>query len=222
MKVNWLERRDFLLGFLVVFSLFSVALNVLLILHITHPSYLRNLKISRLHPPPVSPADHVRGNPNAPVTIIEYSDFQCPFCRQMHVSLQSAANEGKIRWVYRDYPLTSIHRFAQREAEVAQCAGVQGKFWEYADALFAAQDEVTSSKASDQELIALAQGIQADPAALMQCVNSGRFRSVVSAEANEAEKLEISATPTIFINRERHEGLVSYVDLEKLLVKTTP
>ena len=208
--------RDFLLGFLVVFSLCSVCLNVILALHITHPTFWQDLQRSRLHPAAIGSNDHVRGSANAPVTVIEYADFQCPYCRQLHVTLQAAAAEGKIRWVYRDYPL-SMHEFAFREAEAAQCAGAQGKYWEYADALYAHQADITSSKAIDQELNFLSQEVHADPAALMQCINSAQFRGVVQDEANEADKMQIEATPTIFINNKRHEGSVSYSELMNLI-----
>jgi len=208
--------RDFLLGFLVVFSLCSVCLNVILALHISHPTYWQDLQRNRLHPMTIGSNDHVRGSANAPVTVIEYADFQCPYCRQLHVTLQAAASEGKIRWVYRDYPL-SMHEFAFREAEAAQCAGAQGKYWEYADALYAHQADITSSKAIDQELNSLSQEVHADPAALMQCINSAQFRGVVQDEANEADKMQIEATPTIFINNKRHEGSVSYSELMNLI-----
>jgi Thioredoxin len=133
------NRRDFLLGFLAVFSLCSLLLNGVFVFHLSHPSFWRDFKLSWLHPPPVRASDHVRGDSNAPVTVIEYADFQCPYCQQMHAALQTAVQEGRIRWVYRHFPLSSIHPLAFKEAEAAECAGAQGKFWEYADALFATQ-----------------------------------------------------------------------------------
>jgi protein-disulfide isomerase len=214
-------RRDFLLGFLVVFSLCSACLNVILVLRISHPSMWREFQLSRLHPSAISSNDHVRGNANAPVMVVEYADFQCPYCRQLHITLQTAAAEGKIRWVYRDYPL-SMHEFAFREAEAAQCAGAQGKYWEFADALYASQAEIVSSKAIDQEITSLSQGVHADPVALMQCLDSARFRAVVQDEANEADKLQIAATPTLFIDNKRHEGSVSYGELMKLIANHKP
>jgi protein-disulfide isomerase len=211
------RRRDFFLGFLAVFALCSLLLNVVFLLHISHPSFWHDLKLSRLHPPSVRASDHVRGGSNAPVTIIEYADFQCPYCQQMHASLQTAVNEGRIRWVYRNYPLSSIHPLAFKEAEAAECAGAQGKFWEYADALFAAQARISSSHAFDRELASLAQGINADPAAWKECLDSGQFAETIKNEMSEAEALQISGTPTIFIDSKRHEGSVSYKDLKDLL-----
>ena len=87
---------------------------------------------------PVSKEDHMRGSMNAPVTIIEYSDFSCPFCKRFHPSLQQALREydGKVRWIYRHFPLSAIHPNALKQANASECANEQGKFWEYADMLF--------------------------------------------------------------------------------------
>jgi Thioredoxin len=136
------HRRDFLLGFLAVFSLCSLLLNGVFVFHLSHPSFWRDFKLSWLHPPPVRASDHIRGDSNAPVTVVEYADFQCPYCQQMHAALQTAVQEGRIRWVYRHFPLSSIHPLAFKEAEAAECAGAQGKFWEYADALRRKPDSV--------------------------------------------------------------------------------
>ena len=211
------DRRDFLLGFLGVFSLCSLLLNGVFLFHLSHPSFWHDLRLSLLHPPPVRVSDHIRGDLNAPVTIVEYADFQCPFCQQMHASLQTAVQDGRIRWVYRHFPLSSIYPLAFKEAEAAECAGAQGKFWEYADALFAAQARLDSSHALDQELVSLAEGINADPAALKGCLDSQQFTQNVKNQMREGEALQISGTPTIFINSKRHEGSVSYNDLKDLL-----
>jgi len=214
---NRSRQRDFFLGFLVVFSSTSFLLNVALLVAIWHPSFWRDARLGLLHPPPSLGSDHVRGVSSAPVTIIEYADFQCPFCQQMHASLQTAAQEGRIRWVYRHLPLSSIHPLAFKEAEAAECAGAQGKFWEYADALFAGQARLHSSHALDRELVSLAEGIAADPAALKESLDSEQFAENVKNQMREGEALQISGTPTIFINGKRHEGSVSYSDLKDLL-----
>lgn len=214
--MNRLMRRDYLLWFLIVFSLCSACMNVFLALRVYHPSMWREMQLSWHHPQAIGSTDHARGSAHAPVTIIEYADFQCPYCRQLHATLQTATVEGKIRWVYRDYPLPE-HDFAFREAEAAQCAGAQGKYWEFADALYTRQAEIASSKAIDQELTSVSQEVHVDPAALMQCIDSARFRGVVQEEANEGDKLQIAATPTFFMDNKRHEGSVSYGELMKLI-----
>ena len=211
------SRRDFLLGFLAVFSLCSLLMNGAFLFHLSHPSFWHDLKLSWLHPPPARADDHIRGDANAPVTIVEYADFQCPYCQQMHASLRAAVHEGRIRWIYRHFPLSSIHPLAFKEAESAECAGAQGKFWEYTDALFAAQARLGSSSALEHELTSLAEGINADPAALKECLDSRQFAQTVGKQMREAEALQISGTPTIFINSKRHEGSIPYNDLKDLL-----
>ena len=127
----------------------------------------------------------------------------------MHTILRGAAEEGKIQWVFRDFPLTSIHPRSFRMAESARCAGEQGKFWEYADALYDAQENIRNAQDLDQQLESLMQGIQADPAAFKACRDSGKSRDAITAEMLEAESLQIDGTPTMYINGQRHEGLIS-------------
>lgn len=210
------HRRDFLVSFLGVFAALSFVLNAILIVHISHPTLWRDLQLRRLHPPAVRAGDHVRGRADAPVTVIEYSDFECPFCQEMHTTLRRAAEEGRIRWVFRDSPLTSIHPLSFEEAESAWCAGEQGKFWEYADALYAAQDHIDKARNLDQQLYTVAQGIHADTVAFKACLDSGRMSETIKTQMTEAASLRIDGTPTLFINGKRHEGLVSY---EKLLAE---
>jgi protein-disulfide isomerase len=137
----------------------------------------------------------------------------------MHTTLQAVAGEGKIRWVFRDFPLNTIHPLAFKEAEAAQCAGDQGKFWEYADALYAAQDQISSSPDLDQQLASLAKGIHADSVALKGCLDSGKLVKTIKNEMTEGESLQINSTPIIFVGNKRLEGSVSYEALEKLLAE---
>ncbi len=97
---------------------------------------------------PVSSTDHIRGNQNAPVKIVEFSDFECPYCQAFHETMKQVMAEygekGQVAWIYRHLPLTSIHRFAMSYAEESECAssiGGSNKFWEYADARFTNQGE---------------------------------------------------------------------------------
>jgi protein-disulfide isomerase len=89
----------------------------------------------------ITDKDYIRGNTNAPITIVEFSDFQCPFCKRFHPSLQQVVDEYKdqVRWVYKHFPIDQIHPQARPAAEAAECAGEQGgskAFWEFSDALF--------------------------------------------------------------------------------------
>jgi protein-disulfide isomerase len=208
--------RDFQLGFLTVLCACSLLLNAGLVLNNIFPSTWREWTLGRLHPPPMQVSDHVRGDPKASVIVIEYADFQCPYCQQMHATLLSAAEAGKIKWVFRNDPLQAIHPLAAEEAEAAECAGEQGKFWAYADSLFAAQRQIRTSAEPDHELVALAQGANADPNNLQACLDSRRYAEAVRSAVREAESLQISGTPTIFVNEVRHEGSMSYEDLNAL------
>ena len=91
--------------------------------------------------------DHVLGNPNAKVTVIEYSDFECPFCGRMFSETLPKIKEnfvktGEVKFIYRHFPLRSIHQYAQKAAEASECASEQGKFWEYHDIIFERQNSL--------------------------------------------------------------------------------
>src|SRR5262249_31340651 len=101
-----------------------------------------------LEPPQVQVSydpSRVRGEPGAPVTIVEFSDFQCPYCRKAHATLKEVLSkyEGRVRLAYRDFPLSQIHPQSHKAAEAARCAGEQGKFWAYHDLLFDGPGRIT-------------------------------------------------------------------------------
>lgn len=145
--------------------------------------------------------DHIRGAADARVTLIEYSDTECPFCKRFHPTLQQAVREydGKVRWVYRHYPLDALHQKARKEAEATECAAEQGKFWEYVDRLF----EVTPSNDGLEEakLGEIAKEVGLDPAAFETCRTSGKFAARVQEDLDDAEKAGGQGTPhTIIIS----------------------
>ena len=143
-----------------------------------------------------------RGAAAAPVTIVEFSDFQCPFCKRAKPTLRQVQEKygNRVSFVYKDLPLLSIHPEAQPAAEAARCAGEQGKFWEFHDALFA---EARLTKDSYGP-IANKLGLNAE--ALQKCRDSGRHRAAVQADLEQARKLGAQATPTFFINGIMLEG----------------
>lgn len=103
----------------------------------------KTLPFQKIYLREVTQADHVRGEFNAPLTFVEYSDTECPFCKRFHETMQNVIKEypGKVRWIYRHFPLVQLHPKAPKEAQATECAGEQGRFWEYLDRLF----EVTPS-----------------------------------------------------------------------------
>lgn len=159
--------------------------------------------------PAVVPNVSTEGRPsegpsNAPVTIVEFTDFQCPFCgafaRDTEHSL-IAAYRGKVRFVIRDFPITGIHQYAQKAAEAAECAQDQGKFWPYHDVLFANQETL-----DDAHLKAYAKQVGMDRAAFSRCLDSGSKSAVVAADMADGQRYGVSATPTFFVNGQKVIG----------------
>ncbi|MBH0178256.1 MAG: DsbA family protein [Nitrospira sp.] len=136
------------------------------------------------------------GPVDAPITIVEFSDFQCPYCQKSVALLQELRRlyGQRIRLIYRDYPGPN-HPYAQKAAEAAQCANEQGKFWEYHDLLF---DRQTAGKGWEFLQLAKELGLREDTFA--DCLNSDRFGEEVAKDLQDGIKLGITSTPTFFIN----------------------
>lgn len=138
------------------------------------------------------------GPEDAPVTIIEFSDFQCPYCERFFLETYPLlkANFGdKIRFVFRDFPLFQIHPNATEAAYAANCAMEQGKYWEYHDVLFENQDLLQR-----EDLVAHADGLGMDTEEFNACIDSGRYTEKVSRDYTDGVNLGVSGTPTFFIN----------------------
>ena len=144
----------------------------------------------------VAAHDPVRGPDSAPITIIEFSDFQCPYCQRVTPTLEKlrAAYPDKIRLVFKDFPLPN-HTLAPKASEAAHCASEQGKYWEMHDRLFANQ-QALDVPALKQHAAAL--GL--DVGSFDQCLDSGKHASIVAADLEEGRKLGIESTPTLFVN----------------------
>lgn len=139
----------------------------------------------------------VRGAANAPVTIVEFSDFECPFCKRAHPTLTQLLKDyaGKVKLAYRDFPLESIHPQARRSAEAARCAQDQGKFWEYYDVLFS-----ESPKLGPEDLKRYAAQLGLDLKKFDECVSAGVHKATVQRDLDEGTRLGITGTPAFFIN----------------------
>ena len=138
----------------------------------------------------------MRGPAEAPVVIVEFSDFQCPFCRRVQPTLSElqAKYGDKLRWSFKDLPLVSIHPEASKAAEAARCAGDQGKFWEYRAKLFETGNITTGMHQQTAEELGL------DVPKFQQCVSSGEYADEVQADSEEAAAMGISGTPAFLIN----------------------
>jgi protein-disulfide isomerase len=159
--------------------------------------------VDRLEPPLAARVDvavagaPVRGASDARVTVVEFSDFECPFCKRATGTMTSLLEKysGKIKLVYRDFPLESIHPLARRAAEAARCARDGGKFWEYHDVLFA-----ESPKLAPDDLKRYAVQVGLDAGKFDACLSSGTHSADVQSDIDEGQRLGITATPVFFIN----------------------
>jgi len=138
----------------------------------------------------------VRGNPKAPVMIVEFSDYQCPYCHQVEPTVKEVLTKygDKVSLSYRDFPLTAIHSQAMIAAEASRCAEEQGKFWEYHDQLF------TASKLEKDSLIEYARNLKLDDKQFESCLTSEKYKADIDKDAQEGKKAGVTGTPGFFIN----------------------
>jgi protein-disulfide isomerase len=157
----------------------------------------------RLQPPPVVrvavPIDGapVRGAAEAPVTVVEFSDFHCPFCKRAQGTLKQILEQypGKVRHVFRDFPVDGLHPQARQAAEAARCAHDQGKFWDYHDVLF-----TNPPRATPDDLRRYAKQTGLDVQTFERCVSAGTHRATVQRDLDEGTRLGVTGTPAFFIN----------------------
>jgi protein-disulfide isomerase len=162
------------------------------------------------------------GNPalgpvGAPVTMIEFGDYQCTYCKswydKVHTRLM-ADYAGKLRFVYRDLPLSTIHPEAQSAAEAADCAGEQGDYWKYHDALFDAKYGLGA-----QAYVQYATDLGLDPSAFNTCLAERRYQSEVEADTNLGLSLGLTGTPSFFINGLKVIGAQPYEVFKQIIDK---
>jgi protein-disulfide isomerase len=152
------------------------------------------------------------GKADAPITLVEFSDFQCPFCKGMAPTLKEVAQKlgDKVQIVYRQYPLSNIHPFAAKAAEASLCANEQGKFWELHDVMFEDQ-----TKLSVKDLKATAVRLGMDGNKFDTCLDSGRYVEQVQNDQREGQRAGVTGTPAVFINGvEVPGGSVPYAKVE--------
>ena len=153
----------------------------------------------------VGKSDHAQGPDNAPVTLVEYGDYQCPYCADVHSMIRSIAKTmgANLRFVFRHMPLKEMHPCAHYAAEAAEAAGAQGKFWSMHDAIYDHQSDL------DSDLVhALALTLQLDMPRFEADMAARRYRPRVERDFMGAMRSGVAATPTFFINGERYEGIL--------------
>lgn len=160
------------------------------------------------------------GSASAPVTIVEFADFQCPYCARFHESVYAQlraeyVDTGKASFVYQDYAF--LGEESQLAAEAAKCAGEQGKFWEYHDYLFTHQQGENEGAFTASRLKAHARAVQLRTPAFNTCLDSGKYRSAVEAETASGRSVGVTGTPTIIINGRVLVGALPYSEFKKVI-----
>jgi Na+/H+ antiporter NhaA len=165
---------------------------------------------------PVDPeVDHVRGALDAPVTLVEYGDFECPFCGRAEPVVRDLVAQlgGDLRFVFRHLPLPDVHEQAELAAEAAEAAGAQGRFWEMHDRLMAHQDELTA-----EDLLRHAEALGLDVDRFWEDVRTRAFARRVARDVRGADSSGVAGTPTFFVNGRRHQGTYDVDSLKRAVL----
>jgi protein-disulfide isomerase len=159
---------------------------------------------------PVAPEDHVQGDPDAELTLLEYGDYECPHCGRAHPIVKRVQKRfgRRLRFVFRNFPLTQIHPHAQAAAEAAEFAGANGRFWEMHDLIYQNQ-----ARLGPPLLFALAEELGLDPHALREALTAGEFAPRVRRDFLSGVRSGVNGTPTFFVNEQRHDGPWEFEDL---------
>jgi protein-disulfide isomerase len=160
--------------------------------------------------------DHMKGSRDAPIVLVEYGDYQCPYSRRAHESVTDLQRRlgSQLCFVYRHFPQTEKHPFAELAAETAEAAGEQGMFWEMHDALFALQPQFGPDLIPE-----LAERLDLGVEALLEDMRTRRFQDRVERIARGGTHIGVVETPTFFINGERHEGETDEISLVNAIMR---
>ena len=152
---------------------------------------------------PVGARDHARGPETALVTLVEYGDYQCPYCGRAYPIVKALQRRmgDTLRFVFRNFPITSLHPHAEQAAQAAEAAGAQGKFWEMHDLLFEHQAALGM-----RHLAEYAKRLGMDPDALVVAIERGAFEPRVREDFSTGVRSGVNGTPTFFVNGTRHDG----------------
>jgi protein-disulfide isomerase len=152
---------------------------------------------------PIGPRDHVQGPADAPVTLVEYGDYECPYCGEAYPVLKEVQKKmgNNLRFVFRNFPLTQSHPYAFPAAEAAEAAGAQGKFWEMHDILYDHQQNL-----EPQELVSYAWMLKLDMERFVNNVNTSMFATKIKHDFQTGVMSGVNGTPSLFINGERYDG----------------
>jgi len=153
--------------------------------------------------PPINERDHVAGAADAPITLVEFGDYECPFCGRAEGVIRALRQQlgGRMRFVFRNFPIVPIHSHAVLAAEAAEAAGAQGQFWPMHDLLFDNQDALEAPN-----LVEYANRVGLDVEAFVDDLRDHRYLEKVRDDVHSGAESGVEGTPTFFINGQRHEG----------------
>lgn len=161
---------------------------------------------------PVNEHDHIQGPDTAPVTLVEYGDYECPYCGRAYPIVKEIQQRmgDRLRFVFRNFPLAQLHPHAEHAAEAAETASALGKFWEMHDTLYENQREL-----DDRHLVAYAERVGVDPQAFIDAMTERRYATRVKEDFQSGVMSGVNGTPTFYINGVRHD---ESWDVETLLL----
>jgi len=166
---------------------------------------------------PVNDKDHIQGDPNASIELVEYGDYQCPYCGEAYYEIKELQKKlgKKLKFIFRNFPLTSVHRHALNAAMAAEVAGGLGDFWKMHDLLFENQNAL-----EDDDLIRYAERIGLDTETFKSELGNKKYEEKIDDDLESGLRSGVNGTPSIFINGEKYEGefsalsLLRYIELE--------
>ena len=227
-------KMMFSLGFLVSFTVISLILNVILLSRLSSTNLSTNdgaktvqgENLPTNNPQPSQPNqapiaqfeitkdNHIRGDFDAPITLIEFSDFECPFCERFYPTVKKLLDDyqGKVRLVYKHFPL-GFHPNAQKAAEASECADEQGKFWEYHDKLFENQPAGYGLDKFKQ----WAKDLALNSEKFNDCLDSGKYASKVQSDYQEGAQKGVNGTPATFVNGQLVSGALPYESFKQII-----
>jgi protein-disulfide isomerase len=159
---------------------------------------------------PVGPEDHSQGDAAAPCTLVEYGDYQCPYCGQAYPMVKRLQKHfgRRLRFVFRNFPLNQAHPYAEVAAETAEFAAAHGKFWEMHDLLYENQDRLDTALLPE-----LTEALQLSVQELQTALQTGKYRGRVRADFSGGVRSGVNGTPSFYINGQRHDEAPAYEEL---------
>jgi protein-disulfide isomerase len=164
--------------------------------------------------PQVTADDHVQGPADAPVTVVEYGDYECPYCRGAFRDVQEMLGEyrGQIRFVFRNFPIPQLHPHAAQAAQAAEAAAVQGKFWPMYELLLQ-----PDARLDTDSLLSFAEGLGLDVPRFAEDLAEQRYAARIESDVQEGLRNGVNATPKFYVNGQRVDGKVPLEHLEELV-----